>query len=174
MVEDRSKKYWNPYIGGVLLGAVLLASIFLSGRGLGASGAIKSAVVAGVESVAGSHAANSSGYKEFTAGHTGSPLNSWLVYEMLGVLVGGFISGGLAGRLKLKVEHSPKITSGKRIIFAVTGGMLFGLGSQFGRGCTSGAALSGMAVLSLAGFVTMIFIFGTAFALAYFFRKLWI
>jgi uncharacterized protein len=31
-----------------------------------------------------------------------------------------------------------------------------------------------MAVLSLGGFITMIFIFGTAFALAYFARKLWI
>lgn len=174
MEMDRSKKYLNPYIGGVLLGLVLLASIFISGRGLGASGAIKSALVAGVETVAGSHAENTAAYKEFTAGHTGSPLKSWLVFEMLGVLVGGFISGGLAGRLKWKVEHSPKITSKRRIVFALIGGIFFGLGSQFGRGCTSGAALSGMAVLSLGGFITMMFIFGTAFALAYFFRKNWI
>ena len=174
MEMDRSKKYLNPYIGGVLLGLVLLASIFISGRGLGASGAIKSALVAGVETVAGSHAENTAAYKEFTTGHTGSPLKSWLVFEMFGVLVGGFISGGLAGRLKWKVEHSPKITSKRRIVFAVIGGILFGLGSQFGRGCTSGAALSGMAVLSLGGFITMMFIFGTAFALAYFFRKNWI
>jgi uncharacterized membrane protein YedE/YeeE len=52
--------------------------------------------------------------------------------------------------------------------------VLFGLGAQFGRGCTSGAALSGMAVLSTAGFLTMIAIFGTGFLVAYFFRKLWI
>ena len=174
MDQDRSKKYWNPYIGGVLLGLVLLAAIYISGRGLGASGAIKSAVAAGVETIAPSHAGNAVAYKEFAAGHTSSPLKSWLVFEMLGVLVGAFISGGLAGRLKLKVEHSPKITSRKRIIFAILGGVLFGLGSQFGRGCTSGAALSGMAVLSLGGFITMMAIFGTAFALAYSFRKLWI
>ena len=93
---------------------------------------------------------------------------------MLGVLVGGFISGAFSGRLKWKVEHSPKITSKTRLIFAVIGGILFGFGSQMGRGCTSGSALSGMAVLSLGGFITMAFIFGTAFALAYFARKLWI
>ena len=57
---------------------------------------------------------------------------------------------------------------------AIAGGALFGFGSQFGRGCTSGAALSGMATLSLAGFVTMIAIFGTAYLVAYFFRKNWI
>jgi uncharacterized membrane protein YedE/YeeE len=101
-------------------------------------------------------------------------MSSWLVFQVLGVLVGGLISGALSGRLKLKVEHSPKITRRKRIILAIIGGALFGFGSQLGRGCTSGAALSGMAVLSVAGFVTMIAIFGTGFALAYFFRKNWI
>lgn len=54
------------------------------------------------------------------------------------------------------------------------GGLLFGFGSQLGRGCTSGAALTGMSVLSVAGFVTMAAIFGTAFAFAYFVRKNWI
>jgi len=45
---------------------------------------------------------------------------------------------------------------------------------SFGRGCTSGAALSGMAVLSTGGLITMLAIFGGAYAFAYFFRKLWI
>ncbi len=174
MNQDRSKKYLNPYIGGVLLGLVLLVTIYVSGRGLGASGAIKSAVVAGVETITPSHAENTTAYKDYTEGHSGSPLKNWLVFEMIGVVLGAFLSGAWAGRLKFEVEHSPKITSKRRLVFAVLGGVFFGLGSQLGRGCTSGAALSGMAVLSLAGFLTMIFIFGTAFALAWFFRKLWI
>ena len=36
----------NPYLAGILLGLVLLAAMYLSGRGLGASGGIKNAVVA--------------------------------------------------------------------------------------------------------------------------------
>jgi uncharacterized protein len=174
MNKDRSRKYWNPYFGGVMLGLVLLAANFIAGRGLGSSGAIKSVVVAGVETVAPAHAENTAVYKEFSEGHEGSPLKSWLVFEMLGVIVGAFISGTWAGRLKFKVEHSPKITSRRRLVFAGLGGLFFGLGSQLGRGCTSGAALSGMAVLSLGGFITMFAIFGTAFALAWFFRKNWI
>jgi uncharacterized membrane protein YedE/YeeE len=174
MSEDRSKKYMNPYMGGVLLGLVLLAAFFFSGRGLGASGAIKSVVVKSVETVAPSHVETTDFYTNYKASHPGGPFKDWLVWEMLGVLVGGFISGAFAGRLKFKVEHSPKVTSKIRIIFAVIGGILFGFGSQLGRGCTSGSALSGMAVLSLGGFITMAFIFGTAFALAYFARKLWI
>ena len=171
---ERSRRYLNPYVGGVLLGLVLLAANFIAGRGLGASGAVKSVVATTIQAV-DKDAVNTMPFMaEYAQSHTGSPMRSWLVFEMIGVLVGGFLSGALAGRLKLKVEHSPKITSRRRLVFALAGGTLFGLGSQLGRGCTSGSALSGMAVLSLGGFITMMAIFGTAFALAYFFRRNWI
>ncbi len=171
--DKKPRKYWNPYLGGVLLGLVLIFSFWVSGRGLGASGAPKSVIVAGVETIAPQHAANTSFYKEYGSTHE-NPLKSWLVFEMLGVLVGGFLSGAFARRLNFKVEKSPKITNKTRIIFAVIGGAFFGFGSQLGRGCTSGSALTGMSVLSVGGFVTMAAIFGTAFGLAYFARKLWI
>lgn len=174
MSEHKKRSYMNPYLAGVLLGVVVLAANFISGRSVGSSGAVKSAIVAGVETLAPSHAENALFYKEYLSGHKGNPLNSWLVYEMLGVIVGGFISGITSHRLTWKVEHNPKIKSRTRLVFALAGGILFGIGSQFGRGCTSGSALSGMAVLSLGGFISMISIFGTAFILAYFFRKLWI
>lgn len=179
-MKQKKTKYWNPYIGGVLLGLVLLAANFISGRGLGASGAVKSAVITAAEAVVPKHVENAKFYQEYYSSHEeggnsgNSPMKSWLVFEMLGVLVGGFLSGAIAGRLQIKVEHSPRITSGRRLVFALIGGVLFGFGSQLGRGCTSGAALSGMAVLSLGGFITTAAIFGSAYALAYFVRKNWI
>lgn len=168
------KKYLNPYVGGVLLGLVLLAANFVAGRGLGASGALKSTVIAAMTTISPASEENSGFVREFRESHEGNPMKTWLVFEMVGVIAGGFLSGALSGRLKLKVEHSPGITSRKRLWLALGGGILFGFGSQLGRGCTSGAALSGMAVLSLGGFITMMAIFGTAFGLAYFFRKNWI
>jgi len=165
--------YWNPYFGGFLLGLLIIVTFFLTGRGLGASGAIKSGVVAMVHTVAPAHAENNAYYSKFIK-EGESPLNNWLVFEAIGVLLGAFLSGALTGRLKLKVQHSPKISSRRRLIFALSGGLLFGLGAQIARGCTSGAALSGMAVLSVGGFITMISIFGTGFMVAYFFRKNWI
>jgi len=167
-------RYINPYLGGVLLGLVLIAANFVSGRGLGASGAVKSTVVAAVDIMAPHHAENAIFYKEYHASHPEGFRKAWLVFQMLGVIAGAFLSGAIFNRLKLKVEHSPKITSRRRIIFAIMGGILFGFGSQLGRGCTSGSALSGMAVLSLGGFISMAFIFGTAYAFAYFVRKNWI
>ena len=170
----KKAKYINPYLGGVLLGLVLLAANFISGRGLGASGAVKSIVIQTVNTITPQHAENTVFYSNYNETHPDGPMKSWLVFQMLGVVVGGFLSGALAGRLKFKVEHSPKITSKRRLIFALIGGVLFGFGSQLGRGCTSGSALSGMAVISVGGFVTMAAIFGTAYALAYFVRKNWI
>lgn len=167
-------KYMNPYLAGFFLGLVLLATIYITGRGLGASGAVKSAVVASVESVAPNHTATTNFYKEYSEEHSGNPLKSWLVFEVLGVVIGAFISGLISNRLKFKLEHSPKITTRVRVVGALIGGALFGFGAQLGRGCTSGAALSGMAVLSTGGILTMMAIFGGAYAFAYFFRKLWL
>lgn len=166
-------KYLNPYLAGFLLGLVLLLSYYLAGRGLGASGAVKSVVVSAIDATNPAHAQSSAFYGKYV-GDDKNPLNSWLVYVALGVLIGGFVSGKISRRLGFKLEKGPNITNKKRIVFAVIGGVLFGLGAQFGRGCTSGSALSGMAVLSTAGFVSMMAIFGTGFILAYFFRKLWI
>jgi len=168
------QRYQNPYMAGVLLGLLLLVTIYITGRGLGASGAIKSVTVAGVSAVAPQHAQSAQFYGEYLKEHAdGGPLKNWLVFEVVGVLIGAFLSGLVAGRLKLVTERGPRVTSRTRLVAAFLGGILWGIGSQLGRGCTSGAALSGMAVMSTGGILTMLAIFAGAYAFAYFFRKLW-
>jgi hypothetical protein len=166
-------KYMNPYLAGTILGIVLLLSMFLAGRGLGASGGIKYCMVSIVGAVDRPHAENSLYYSKYFEGDK-KPLKNWLAFEILGVVAGGFISGAISGRLKFRIEKSPRISNTRRLIFAFLGGLFFVFGAQLARGCTSGAALSGMAVLSVAGFVTMIAIFGSAYLFAWFFRKNWI
>jgi uncharacterized protein len=167
-------KYMNPYLAGFFLGLVLLATIFITGRGLGASGAIKSIMVATVDGLAPSHAESSPFYGTYVGPGKDPPLKTWLVFEVAGVLIGGFLSGLISDRLAVVTESGPRVRPKLRWLFAALGGSFFGIGAQFARGCTSGAALSGMAVLSTAGFVTMIAIFGTGYAVAFFFRKLWL
>ncbi len=171
--ETNPDKYMNPYLAGFLLGLVIIAAFFFSGEGLGGSGAFKDVVKASVVKVAPEYSANTLYFKSATE-EENSPMKTWLVFEVLGVIIGAIISGAFAGRLNLKLEHSPKITSKTRIIFAILGGAMFGIGSQLGRGCTSGAGLSGMAVMSLSGFVAAMAIFGSGYLFAWFFRKLWI
>ena len=134
---------------------------------------MKSSVITMVDTASHEYAESSAFYSKFVDGDK-NPMNNWIVFETLGVLIGAFISGGIAGRIGWRTQHSPKITRRRRLIFALLGGVLFGLGAQIARGCTSGAALSGMAVLSTGGFITMLAIFGTAYLFAYFFRKNWI
>jgi uncharacterized membrane protein YedE/YeeE len=170
---DKQHVYWNPYFAGFLMGIILLLTFYLTGRGLGASGAAKAIVTQTVHTVAPTHTENNTYYAEqFKGGKT--PISNWLVFEVIGIVIGAFISGSLSGRAFFRVQHSPKITSRRRLWFALLGGALFGFGAQFAKGCTSGAALSGMAVLSLGGFIAMLSIFGGAYLFAYFFRKLWI
>ena len=167
-------KYINPYLGGILLGLLVILTVYITGRGLGASGAIKSTVVTTANVITPEKAEANSYMKQFISDDH-SPMYTWLVFESIGIFLGGLLSGVIFGRVKkFRTEHSPKISSKKRLIFALIGGMLFGIGSQFGRGCTSGAALSGTATFALGGMVVMFAIFGTGYAAAYFFRKLWI
>ncbi len=171
---NNETKYINPYLGGVLLGLLVLLTFYITGRGLGASGAVKDAVVTTADVITPKKAESNAYVSQSISGNH-SAMYSWLVFESLGMFIGGLLSGVIFGRVKkLRVEHSPKISAKKRIIVALIGGALFGIGSRFGRGCTSGAALSGSATFSLGGVIVMFAIFGTGYAVARLFRKLWI
>ena len=170
----KPKPFMNPYLAGALLGLVLLGTIYITGRGLGASGAVKSVMLSTVAEVAPTHTSNTPFIKSYMQENPGGPLKDWLVFEIIGVIIGAFLSGVLSNRIGLKLERGPNITNATRITAAVIGGALFGFGSQLGRGCTSGSALSGMAVMSFGGIITMMAIFGSGYGLAWLFRKLWL
>jgi hypothetical protein len=170
---ERSKKYMNPYLAGILIGVFMIAAYYFSGEGLGASGALKTVVIASTNTVAPDYAENNSFFASRLIGEN-SPLKTWLFFEVLGVIVGAIISAAFANRLTFKIGKAPHVTNKKRLITALIGGAFFGIGSQLGRGCTSGMVMSGMGVLSLSGFIGLIGIFGGGYVLAYFFRKLWI
>jgi uncharacterized membrane protein YedE/YeeE len=93
----------------------------------------------------------------------GGPLRDWLVVEILGVIIGGFLSAVLAGRLALRVERGEHVSLRQRVGTAVVGGVLMGGGAVLARGCTSGLALTGGALLSVGAWLFI----GTAFAAAY-------
>ena len=167
------EKFWSPYVACVLLGLVLLSAYVIAGRGLGASGALKRSVAFAESKVAMEHVKNNQFLGKYFKSEK-SPLSNWLVFQVLGVLIGGFLSGALAGRLKWKIERGPQFTDKKRLIFAFLGGGLMGIGASLSRGCTSGQAISGGATLAVGSWVFMMMVFGGAYMLAYFVRKQWI
>jgi len=172
-MSDKKNKYMNPYLAGFLIGIMMILAYYYSGEGLGGSGAFKKVAIAGVNAISHDYAKDAAYFSSSVADGK-SPLNSWLIFEVLGVIVGAIISAAYFGRLSFKVGKSPKITNRTRLIAAVIGGLLWGVGSQLGRGCTSGLIMSGMAVNSLSGYVGLMAVFGGGYLFAYFFRKLWI
>jgi len=165
--------YWNPYIAGIGLGLTLLAAFVLMGRGLGASGGLTSFVSITVDAIAPEHAQSNGLYSSYLENEGRSPLADWLVFEILGVIAGGFISGWLAKRIKMSIVKGPRISSGGRLTLAFIGGVLMGFAAKLARGCTSGLALSGGATMSIGGWIFMLSVFIGAYALAYFFRRQW-
>lgn len=171
--RDILKSYWNPYLAGLGLGLTLLATFILMGRGLGASGAFTSFISVGVNVVAPQHAESNGLYSSYLENDERHPLNDWLVIEILGIILGGFISGWLARRITWKIEKGPRISSAGRLFFAFSGGILMGFAAKMARGCTSGQALTGGAVMSLGSWIFMISVFIGAYAMAYFIRRQW-
>jgi uncharacterized membrane protein YedE/YeeE len=167
-----SQPYANPYLGGVLLGLVLFASFFITGNGLGASGGL-SRYAAFIEDLIAPGHIDQVPYLINMAGGQRNPLDSWIVMVTTGVLIGGFVSGIIHGRTKFETHKGPNITKGARWLFAFCGGILFSYGARMARGCTSGQALSGGATLAAGSWLVMFSIFGGAYALAYFVRRLW-
>jgi hypothetical protein len=172
-VQHAAQPFWNPYVAGIGLGLVLLAAFVLMGRGLGASGAFSSLVSVGVNAVAPEHARSNGFYAEYLGDGTQNPLKEWLVFEVLGVIVGGFVSGILAHRINGSVEKGPRITTSKRLLFAFLGGGIMGFGAKLARGCTSGQALTGGALLSVGSWAFMLAVFAGGYAVAYFLRRQW-
>jgi len=166
------KPYFNSYLGGVLLGMVLFLSYFITGQGLGASGGLSRYVAYFEDLIAPDHI-NRVPYLISMAGGDLNPLDNWIVMVSTGVILGGFVSGLINGRAKFETNKGPNISNRTRWIVAFFGGMLFTFGARMARGCTSGQALSGGATLSAGSWVVMFAIFGGAYALAYFVRKLW-
>jgi hypothetical protein len=164
--------YWNPYVAGIVLGLVLFSSFVLSGEGLGASGAVARVLSFGVDRVAPGYV-NQNPYLASFAGGVRNPLDARLVWLTLGVLAGGFVSGLIAGRVKAETFKGPAIGDRTRWGLAFLGGGFMGLGAGIARGCTSGQALSGGAVLGLGSWVFMMMVFAGAYALAYPLRRLW-
>lgn len=168
-MQRNPDKFWNPYLAGVALGLVLLTSFLVMGTGLGASGASLRAGIAALDLVAPGHVASTPPLARAAE----SEHVTWLVFEVLGALLGGVVAAYTSGRLKREVLKGPRIGNGARLALALAGGVLMGAAAKMTRGCTSGQALSGGALLSVGAWAFMFSVFGGGYALAWFLRRQW-
>ena len=173
MHPAKPKPFWSPYLAGLGLGLVLLLSYIIAGQGLGASGAFARFEYYLMHLIVPGHIESNPYLGKYFADGA-NPLNNFLVFLILGVLTGGFVSGITAGRFRKTVEKGPRISNKGRFFFAFFGGTLMGFAARLARGCTSGQALSGGATLALGSWIFMFAVFAGGFAAAYFIRRQWL
>jgi uncharacterized membrane protein YedE/YeeE len=167
------RPYLNPYVAGTILGVVLFATFYVTGGGLGASAGMSRIQTGVLDWLAPAHVDRVAYFAEM-AGASRSAWNHYAIFMIVGTIAGGFLSGLVNRRLKLELRKGPNVGTATRVVFALLGGALMGYGARLARGCTSGQALSGGAVLSVGSWAFALAVFAGAYAVAWFFRRLWI
>lgn len=171
MPTKDANAFWSPYVAGVALGVILLVTYLAMGHGLGAASASFRLGVAAMNAVAPGHVREVPGLASVVEAR--GALDNWLVFEVLGMVLGGALGAWTSGRLGREVARGPSFGAGRRIALALAGGVLMGFAARLARGCTSGQALSGGAILSVGAWVFMLSVFAGGYGAAYFVRRQW-
>ncbi len=133
---------WTALAGGILLGIASAAFILVNGRVLGISGILGGLLVP----------------KRSDA--------SWRVFFLLGMLLAPATLSLLARGL----ISAPRSEAGTVAIVAA--GLLVGLGTRYGSGCTSGHGVCGLSRLSPRSLVATLAFMASGFASVYVIRHL--
>ena len=167
----KDRRFWSPYVAGTLLGLTLLATFYVAGRGLGASGAFSLVTGVGLNAVTPDYAASLKYFLPYLT--SPSPLMNWNLFLVIGVFVGG-LAGALSSRsFKIMFDKGASMSIKTRLVTTFTGGVLIGFAARLARGCTSGVALTGGAQLALSGWIFVLAMFAAGFVVAAMFRRLW-
>lgn len=170
---EPAEQYANPYRAGVALGLVLLLTFLVAGRGLGVVGAMRTLIGDAMRVILPEHVATSAFYADDRVA-TPFAARYWIVFEVLGLCLGAWLSARRAGRVRTRISHGPRVGDRGRIGYSLVGGGIMGFGAALARGCTSGLALSGGALLGAGAWVFMLALFAGGYAAAWFVRRQWI
>ena len=168
------RPFASPYVAGVILGLVLFASFFVTGRGLGASGPMNRFAAWIYELISPKLAQSFRYYAEYFTGSGASILMDYSVFSLMGVFIGGYTSASIGRRSHLTIEKGPRIGNAGRLGLAFLGGFIMAQGARIARGCTSGQVLTGSANLAIGSLVMFLCFFAGGYAAAIIGRKQWI
>ena len=149
-----------PYItGAVLLSVFQIVTLAATGNPWGVSGVLANWGAWIVELFGG----NVDKWYYFSSeGAQATLANGFLkdagTMRNLGIIIGALFATLMASQFKIK-----KLKSKKQLIAAILGGLLMGYGARVGFGCNIGALFSGIASMSLSGWVYAVFLFVGAY-----------
>lgn len=156
---------WSPYLVGVLIGLLSMATFYFSNKPLSVSTAY--ARLAGLVG------------KLFARGHIGKlkfyqdtpPKIEWGVMLVVGMFIGAFIAAASGGEIVAawvpalwENRFGPDIAL--RLGTAFAGGVIMAYGARLAGGCTSGHGISGALQLSVSSWIALTCFFIAAVATA--------
>ena len=156
-------KPWNPYLAGSLTGVLLVLSVLVSGKFLGASTTFaRSASV--IEQTVGIDTSTVAYFTTSKGKYGPSSLPDWQLMFVIGIIAGAFLASKLSGDFKFQAvpdmwKERFGTSPAKRAVVAFIGGAIALFGARLAGGCPSGHGLSGLAQLSLSGFIALIAFF---------------
>jgi len=71
------------------------------------------------------------------------------------------------------MQKGPTASRARRITYAIAGGVLMGFAARLARGCTSGQALTGGAVMAFGSWIFMLAVFAGGYVTAPLARRQW-
>ncbi len=167
----KSSSFWSPYVAGAALGLTLLATFYIAGRGLGASGAMTLVTAESAYSLFPEFISRLEYFSRYV--DVIAPLINWNIFLLIGLLLGSLTGALVTRNFKFKFDKAEGMSVRTRLITAFSGGMLIGFAARLARGCTSGVALTGGAQLAVAGWIFVIAMFATGFLTVALFRRVW-
>ena len=129
-------KRWPPVPAGILIGISMLLAFVVAGRGIGASGGM-TRFVAWVQHGIFPAATEQSAYFGRYFADGAHPLNDYVVFLMVGLLIGSFVAAWLSGELRVEVLRGPRCSVANRLVLALGGGVLAGFAARLAAGATS-------------------------------------
>ncbi len=162
-----SEPAWSPYVVGFLIGFLVLSTLWLAGKKIGASSAYSDAAGMIGRLVAPRHIASLPYYQK------SKPMIGWTLTIVLGAILGSFIAAWTGGELtgsylqEMWVDRFGADSSLLRAFVALLGGALMAYGARMAGGCTSGHGISGTLQLAVSSWIAVIcfFIGGIAAAM---------
>lgn len=149
---------WSPYSVGIGIGALAILGFLISDKTIGCSTAFTRTSGMIEKLFRGARVKEKSYYKKF------APVIDWEWMLVLGVVIGAFISSMLSGQFSLQwipakwAEAFGNVVS-LRLIVALLGGIIIGVGSRWAGGCTSGHGISGTLQLAVSSWIAAVCFF---------------
>lgn len=165
MLEWLAMATWSPYLVGAGIGILICTVFLLSDHPLGCSTAYSKTAGIVECTITGKAPEGMPYYRLF------APTIDWYWMLLVGLVIGAFLSAILSGTFAvLLVPPLYAASFGPapvpRLLVALFGGILLGLGARWAGGCTSGHGISGTLQLSLASWVAAACFFASGILIA--------